>query len=96
MTPPERDEVLRARAAEDQRDREREESERRVREAEARAAEAEARAKEAEAAAAEQQLEGLPLWYGWGAGPVYWPSGPIVTPPVNPSRPGGRPRPTPR
>jgi hypothetical protein len=96
MTPPERDAILRERAAEDQRDREREESERRVREAEARAAEAEARAKEAESAAAEQQLDGLPLWYGWGAGPVYWPSGPIVTPPANPSRPASRPRPSPR
>jgi hypothetical protein len=96
MTPPERDAILRERAAEDQRDRERQESERRVREAEARAAEAEARAKEAEAAAAEQQLDGLPLWYGWGAGPGYWPSGPIVKPPVSPGRPGNRPRPAPR
>ena len=96
VTPAERDASLRQQAAEDQRDRERQESEKRVREAEARAAEAEARAKEAEAAAAEQQLDGLPLWYGWGAGPAYWPSGPIVTPPVNPSRPGNRPRPTPR
>ncbi len=96
VTPAERDATLRQQAAEDQRDRERRESETRVREAEARAAEAEARAKEAEADAAEQQLDGLPLWYGWGAGPVYWPSGPIVTPPVNPGRPGNRPRPTPR
>ncbi len=38
-------------------------------------------------AEAEQASEGIPLWYGWGAGPVYWPAGPIVRPPVTPSRP---------
>ena len=42
-----------------------------AREAEARAQEAEARAREAEA---EQASEGIPLWYGWGAGPAYWPT----------------------
>jgi hypothetical protein len=95
VTPAERDAMLRERAAEDERDRQRRESETRLREAEAKAAEAEARAREAEAAAAEAQTSdvGLPLWYGWGAGPVYWPSGPIVTPPVRPSRPV---RPVPR
>ena len=58
-----------------------------MREAEARAEEAEARARqaEAEAAAAEQAREGLPLWYGWGAGPVAWPTGPIVVPRSVPS-----------
>ena len=43
-----------------------------MREAEARAAEAEAKAKEAEEEAreAQQASEGIPLWYGWGPGPV--------------------------
>jgi len=59
--------------------------------AEARAEEAEARAREAEA---EQTSEGIPLWYGWGAGPAYWPTGPIVRP--IPPRPPTPPRPVPR
>jgi len=89
ITPAEHEAILRERAAEDARDRERREAESRVREAEARAEEAEARAREAEA---EQASEGIPLWYGWGAGPVAWPVGPIVNPP----RPAPRPRPVPR
>jgi hypothetical protein len=93
VTPAEHDALLRERAAEDARDRERREAESRVREAEARAEEAEARAREAEA---QQESEGIPLWYGWGAGPVSWPVGPIVRPPVAPSRPVARPRPVPR
>lgn len=98
ITPAEHGAILRERAAEEAYERGREQSETRLREAEARAAEAEARAREAEAKAAEsqQELEGLPLWYGWGAGPVYWPSGPIVSPPRAPSHPAGRPRPVPR
>ena len=93
ITPAEHEAILRERAAEDARDRERRAAESRVREAEARAEEAEARAREAEA---EQASEGIPLWYGWGAGPAYWPTGPIVRPPVAPSRPVARPRPVPR
>lgn len=88
----EQDAILREQAAEDARERQRQQDETRLREAEARAAEAEARAREAEAQAAEQELEGLPVWYGWGAGPGYWPSGPVVRPPATP----GRPRPVPR
>jgi len=92
MTPAERDAAERARAAEEERDRERREADRRVQEAEGRAAEAEARAKEAEAPS-----EGIPLWYGWGAGPVSWPVGPVVRPPVTPpQRPVAPARPVPR
>jgi hypothetical protein len=90
ITAAEHEALLRERAADDARDRERREADSRVREAEARAAEAEARAAEAEA---EQASEGIPLWYGWGAGPVYWPTGPVVRPPTTPSRPVARPVP---
>ena len=86
ITPAEHEAILRERAAEDARDRERREAESRVREAEARAEEAEARAREAEA---QQASEGIPLWYGWGAGPAYWPTGPIVTAARRP-QPAGR------
>ena len=80
MTPAEHEAILRERAAEDARERERREADTRVREAEARAAEAEARAREAEAQAKRRRRRAtdVPLWYGWGAGPVYWPTGPIV------------------
>jgi hypothetical protein len=90
MTPAEQQTLQRERAAEDARDRERYEADSRAREAEARAAEAEARAREAEA---QPSSDGIPLWYAWGGGPDYWPSGPNVTPP---SRPVNRPRPVPR
>ena len=90
ITPAEHEAILRERAAEE-RDRERQQSETRVREAEERAEQAEAKAKQAEAKAEQEASEGLPLWYGWGAGPVAWPSGPIVTHPIAPSRPA-RPR----
>jgi hypothetical protein len=87
MTPAEHEAILRERAAEAQQERDRQAGETRAREAEARAQEAEARARKAEAEAAEAQSanEGLPLWYGWGAGPVVWPSGPIITPLPYPS-----------
>ena len=91
ITPAEHEAILRERAAEDARDRERREADSRVREAEARAEEAEARAREAET---QQAAEGIPLWYGWGAGPVAWPVGPIVRP--IPPRPPTPPRPVPR
>lgn len=88
VTPAERDAMQRELEAESQRERERQASEARVRDAEERAAEAEQRAKQAE----QQQDEGLPVWYGWGAGPVAWPTGPIVVP----ARPVARPRPVTR
>jgi hypothetical protein len=88
MTPEERQSIQAERSAEDQLSRQRREADARVREAEERAREAEARAKEAEASAQEAS-EGLPLWYGWGAGPVVWPTGPIV----RPSPPRARPAP---
>ena len=91
ITPAEHEAILRERSAEADRDREQRAAEARVRDAEARADEAEARAREAEA----QQPEGLPLWYGWGAGPAYWPTGPIVTRPVAPPRPVPAPKPVP-
>jgi hypothetical protein len=81
ITPAEHEAILRERASEEAQARQRKEAEARVRAAEERAEEAEKRAKEAEAKAEETQ--GLPLWYGWGAGPVAWPTGPIVVPPVN-------------
>jgi hypothetical protein len=96
MTPAEQEAILRERAADAARERERQEADARVREAEARAAEAEARAKDAE-----QQPEGIPLWYGWAPGPAYWPTGPVVAPPivppaaVTPPRPVAPPRPVP-
>ena len=89
VTPAEHQALLRESAAADEQARVRQETESRVREAEARADEAEARARQAEAEA-QQPVEGLPLWYGWGAGPVAWPTGPIVGPGA-PARPATRP-----
>jgi hypothetical protein len=91
MTPAEHEAILRERAAENAMEHQRRESEVRAREAEARADEAEARARQAEAdaAAAEEAREGLPLWYGWGAGPTVWPTGPIVVAPIGPIQPRG-------
>ena len=86
ITPAEHEALLHERAADDARDRERQAAETRAREAEARAAEAEA----------ERASEGIPLWYGWGAGPAYWPTGPVVRPQTTPSRPIARPQPVPR
>jgi hypothetical protein len=83
VTPAEHEAIVRERAAADDADRRRHEAEAKAREAEARAAEAEAKAREAEA---QQTSDGIPVWYAWGGGPVYWPTGPIVTPP-RPSRP---------
>ena len=86
ITPAEHEAILRERAVEADQERVRQ-AEARVQEAEAKAQEAEARAQEAEARAAESQpsSEGLPLWYGWGVGPVSWTTNsiamqPIVTP----------------
>ena len=85
MTPVEHQALMAQAAAEAQSEQARREADVRAREAEARAAEAEAAARKAEAdAAAAQQDQGLPLWYGWGAGPVAWPTGPIVAHPVRP------------
>jgi hypothetical protein len=89
MPPAERDAILREQSAQAEADRRKLESEARVREAEDRAREAEARAAEAEAAAAEPAQDGIPLWWGWGPGPVVWPSQPVS----GPSRPAARPRP---
>jgi hypothetical protein len=84
ITPVEHEALLRERAMEAEQERAHREAEGRVREAEARAQQAEARARQAEAEAAEAQEEsvGLPVWYGWGAGPTAWPTGPIVVPPI--------------
>jgi hypothetical protein len=89
ITPAEHEAILRERAAEAEQERQRQEGESRVREAEAKAAEAEARARKAEAEAAEAQEanEGLPLWYGWGAGPVAWPTAQITQPNWSVTRP---------
>jgi hypothetical protein len=84
ISPSEHEAIMRERAVEADQERVRQ-AEARVQEAEARAQEAEERAREAEAKAAEPTSEGLPLWYGWGVGPVSWSTGsiamqPIVTP----------------
>jgi hypothetical protein len=86
ITPAEHEAILRERAAEAAQEHQRQQAEQRVREADARAQEAEARARkaEAEAKAAQEASSGLPLWYGWGAGPVHWPTGPIITQPIAP------------
>ena len=88
MTPAEQQAIQSERAAADS-DRARAEAEARARQAEARAEEAEARAKEAEKAAEEAQPEGIPLWWGWGPGPVLWPTPP--RPPVPPRPPTPKP-----
>lgn len=96
ITAAEHQSIERERAAEAERDKQRrqaEQAESRAREAEAKAAEAEAKAREAEA---QQASDGLPLWYGWGAGPVNWPTGPIVSQPIAPTKPIVRPRAVPR
>jgi hypothetical protein len=82
MTPAEQQAIQGERARADS-DRARAEAEARARQAEARAEEAEARAKAAEEA--QQTQEGLPLWWGWGPGPVLWPTPP--RPPVPPRPP---------
>jgi hypothetical protein len=82
MTPAEQASLERERAADSERARAA--AENRARQAEARAEDAEARAKEAEAA--QQQQEGIPLYWGWGPGPVLWPTQPVV-----PNRPATLP-----
>jgi hypothetical protein len=88
MTPAEREAIQREQSAQAEADRAHQEADARVREAEARAEEAEARAREAEA----ESSEGVTWYgYGWGGGPVYWPSRPVVA--TRPStRPVARPR----
>ena len=75
MTPAEHDAILRERAAADEQERQAQEADQRARDAEQRAAEAEERARQADEAAAQAATDGplLPLYYGWGAGPAYWP-----------------------
>jgi hypothetical protein len=94
ITPAEHAAILQEQNVETQREDARRESDQRAREAEARADEAEARAREAEAKAAETTIVGgvgLPLWYGWGAGPNAWPTGPVITQPIAGTRPVTRP-----
>jgi hypothetical protein len=82
ITSAEHQAILRERAAEAAQESAYQQAQLNAREAEARAQEAEARAREAEAKAAEvPELTGLPLWYGWGAGPNVWSSGPVLAPP---------------
>lgn len=101
MTPAEHDRVLRERAFEENQERQRQadqqvrDAEQRAAEAEERARQAEERARQAEADAASASTDGLPLWYGWGAGPVYWPTGPIVSQPIR-NPPSTRPARVPR
>ena len=81
ITAAEHEAILRERAVDEEREHQERQADLRAREAEAKAQEAEAQARQAEAEAAQAQ-EGLPLWYGWGAGPAVWPTGPIVTRPI--------------
>ena len=83
ISPAEHEAIMRERAVAADQERVRQ-AEARVQEAEARAREAEDRAREAEAKAAESQpsSEGLPLWYGWGVGPVSWSTNSIAMQPV--------------
>ena len=85
MTPAEHEAILRERQIESQIEHQRQQADMAAREAEARAAEADARARQAEAEA-EEAANGLPLWYGWGAGPSVWPSGPVIGYPTTPIR----------
>lgn len=90
MTPAEAQAIERERALADS-DRARAQAEARARQAEARAEEAEAKAKEAEAREAEAPQQGIPLWWGWGPGPVLWPTQPVVPAP-QPGAPPKQPR----
>jgi hypothetical protein len=83
ITPAEHEAILRERAVEAGQEKVRE-ADARAQEAEARAQEAEQRARDAEAKAAESQpsSEGLPLWYGWGVGPVSWSTNSIAMQPM--------------
>jgi hypothetical protein len=94
ITPAEHEAILRERVSSAQQESALRQAEVAEREAEARAREAEARAREAEAQAAEAQetSEGLPLWYGWGVGPISWRTTPAVTHPIGPRPPAGVPR----
>jgi hypothetical protein len=91
MMPAEHEAILRERVAENAMEHQRREGEERAREAEARADEAEARARQAEAdaEATAKAQDGIPVWYGWGAGPSVWPTGPIVVPRIAPAQPIG-------
>mgnify|MGYP003694313807 CR=1 FL=1 len=92
MMPAEQEAILRERVAENAMEHQRREGEERAREGrEARADEAEARARQAEAdaEATAKAQDGIPVWYGWGAGPSVWPTGPIVVPRIAPAQPIG-------
>jgi len=92
MTPVEHQAMLSQEAASAQQEQARRDADQRMRESQAREDEAAAQAKKAAAEAA-QYDEGLPLWYGWGAGPNAWPTGPMITRPAAPirTRPVARP-----
>jgi tetratricopeptide (TPR) repeat protein len=89
ISPTEHDAILKSRALEVQEERVRQ-AEDRAHEAQVRAEEAEARLAEAKAAEA-QENQGLPLWYGWGVGPVSWNTGSIAMQPIQ-TLPTGVPR----
>jgi hypothetical protein len=76
ITPAEHEVILRERAAEAAQEKERQQAE---------AAEQEALAQErARAAQAERQAAQIPVWAGWGAGPVTWRTEPVVIYPYGP------------
>ena len=90
LTPVEHEAILKSRALEVQEDRVRQ-AEEQARQAQVRAEEAEARLAEKQAAEAAAQPQGLPLWYGWGVGPVSWNTGSIAMQPIQ-TMPMGVPR----
>lgn len=81
LTPAEHEAILRERALEVQQERVLQ-AEAKAHEAQVRAEEAEARLAEVKAAEAQAASPGLPLWYGWGAGPVSWNTGSIAMQPM--------------
>jgi hypothetical protein len=93
LTATEHDAILKSRAVEAQQERVLQ-AEERAHVAEVRAQEAEARLAEQKAAEAQAQAanQGLPLWYGWGAGPVSWNTGSIAMQPMAPLPTVGAPR----
>ena len=93
ISPAEHEAILRERALEVQQERVHQ-AEAKAHEAQVRAEEAEARLAEAEAQKADAQAasEGLPLWYGWGAGPVSWSNDSIARQPMVQQHPLVTPR----
>ena len=90
MTPAEHDAILRERSAEAEQERQRQTDQRCATPSRGRRRRRSGRGRPKRPRPGGDSLDGLPLWYGWGAGPVYWPTGPIVSQPIR-NPPGARP-----